>query len=255
MNKGLNYFTEGVILAAIPAGGYWTAYLYELGYCNFFEIPPELIDISINSILLNSLAVLGIAILMVFAVDFIGKLMVGVSSAVKGSLYKLIFIYFIGYGFYFSFGRSQTELKIFLTIFALPMIIKDFVWPLWSQRHIKGFGNKVAAAKKRDFEYDSATDKIANKIGIEAFLVCGALYVISILSYLAGGYGASSETEFLSAKAKPNYILARKYGESWVAVRFDETKKIFYPDFQILKLEDVNQFTRRVYGRLTPQED
>jgi len=43
--------TEGLVIAVVPATGYWFAFLYELGYCKYFEIPPAFIEIGLLNVL------------------------------------------------------------------------------------------------------------------------------------------------------------------------------------------------------------
>lgn len=43
--------TEALLIAAVPVVGYWIAYLYELGYCRWFGMPPYFIEIGILNVL------------------------------------------------------------------------------------------------------------------------------------------------------------------------------------------------------------
>jgi hypothetical protein len=93
MKKELRIFTESTMLAAIPALGYWVAFVYELGYFSYFELPSTFVEVALNSILLNSLSVVtGLGAFLII-LDFIRRTMSGVTEALKFTLYKLLFAY------------------------------------------------------------------------------------------------------------------------------------------------------------------
>jgi hypothetical protein len=60
--------TEGLLIAAVPAAGYWFAYLYELGFCKYFNLPSAFVDIGMPTVLGAIVAMLGVlGIIHVFA--------------------------------------------------------------------------------------------------------------------------------------------------------------------------------------------
>lgn len=255
MKQNLKIFTESVVLAAIPALGYWVAFVYELGYFNYFDLPRDFIEIALNSILLNSLSVVSGLVLFIIVFDFIRRAMSGVTEALKFTLYKLLFVYFLVFGFGLVFDRPINEIQILLLILAGPIIFKEILWPLWSYRDIQGFGNKISAAKKKDFEFDSATDKIVEKTGAAPFLVLIFLYLISIFSYLAGGYQAKKQEYFLTSEAKPSYVLIRKYADSWLALKVDVTSHEFHKTYELIPAAKINAFSSTNIGALKAQQE
>ena len=48
MTKNPNLVSDTIIMAAISALGYLTAYFYEYGYLSYFDIPRQLIEIKFN---------------------------------------------------------------------------------------------------------------------------------------------------------------------------------------------------------------
>jgi len=250
LKQNIKIFTESVVLAAIPALGYWVAFIYELGYFNYFDLPRGFIEIALNSILLNSLSVVSGLVLFIMVFDFIRRAMSGVTEALKYTLYKLLFVYFLVFGFGLVFDRSINEIQILLLILAAPIILKEILWPLWSHRHIQGFGNKVTAAKKTDFEFDSLTDKIAEKTGAILFLLLMFIYLISIFSYLAGGYQANKQEYFLTSEAKPNYVLIRKYANNWLALKIDLETHEFHKTYELIPTDKISAFSSTNIGML-----
>jgi hypothetical protein len=250
MKKELRIFTESTLLAAIPALGYWVAFVHELGYFSYFEIPATFIEVALNSILLNSLSVVSGLGGFLIITDFLRRAMSGVTEALKFTLYKLLFAYFFVYGFGLVFNRSNKEIQILLLIFALPIICREILWPMWKYRHLKGLGNKVAAAKAKDFEFDSALDKVSQKIGAAPILALVFVYLLSVFSYLAGGYSANKQTSFFISDEKPNYVLIRTYNENWLAVKIDKDNGIVLNTYELVPLESIKKFSNSNIGRL-----
>lgn len=250
MKKELRIFTESTMLAAIPALGYWVAFVYELGYFSYFELPGTFVEVALNSILLNSLSVVtGLGAFLII-IDFIRRIMSGVTEALKFTLYKLLFAYFLVYGFGLVFNRSHKEIQILLLIIALPIIWREVLWPMWKYRHLNGLGNKVTAARAKDFEFDSAIDKITDKTGATPFLLLAFIYLVSIFSYLAGGYTANKQTSFFISDEKPNFVLVRKYEENWLTVKVDLENGIVLKTYELIPIDTIKTFSKRNIGRL-----
>ena len=54
---------EALFIAGLTALAYWLAFLYQVSYLHFFNLPPDLAEVSIQSILLVVLALAALAIL------------------------------------------------------------------------------------------------------------------------------------------------------------------------------------------------
>jgi hypothetical protein len=250
MRKELRIFTESTILAAIPALGYWVAFVFELGYFSYFELPDTFIEIALNSILLNSLSVISGMGAFVIILDIIRRAMSGVTEALKFTLYKLLFVYFLVFGFGLVFNRTLKDIQVLLLLLALPIIWKELLWPMWKYRHIKGLGNKVAAAKAKDFEFDSAIDKVSEKVGAVPLLSLVFVYLISIFSYLAGGYSANKQTNFFMSEEKPGFILVRKFEDNWLTVKVDLANGAILKSYELVPIESIKVFSNIDLGRL-----
>ena len=255
MKQNLKIFTESIILAAIPALGYWVGFIYELGYFNYFGLPRNFIEITLNSVLLNSLSVVGGLVAFLVLFDFIRRGMSGVTEALKFTLYKILLSSLLVLGFGLVFNTSLIKIVTFLLVLAGPIIFQEILWPLWTHRGVKGFGNKVAAAKKKDFEYESATDKIAEKIGMAPFLIITFIYFISIFSYLAGGYQAKKQEYFLTSESKPSYVLVRRYTNNWLALKVDIKSHEFHKTYELLPAAKVEVFSNTKIGALNERQE
>ncbi|MDT0602187.1 hypothetical protein [Thalassotalea castellviae] len=254
MTKNFKLFSESIILAAIPALGYWVAFVYELGYFNYFELPRSFIEIALNSVLLNSLSVVSGLFFFFIVFDFIRRAMSGVTEALRYILYRLLFVCFLVFGFGLIFDKPIEQIQVLLFIVATPIIFKDILWPLWSHRHIKGFGNKIAAARKQDLEFDSVTDKLVEKAGIAPFLIVIFIYLFSIFSYLAGGYQANKQEHFLTSKERPSFILVRKYNDKWLSLKVDVVSQEFHETYELIPSDKISVFSNTNIGKLKKRQ-
>jgi hypothetical protein len=250
LKQNLKILTEGVILATLPAMGYWVAFVYELGYFNYFDLPRNFVEISLNSILLNSLSVVSGLALFIIVFDFIRSAMIGVTEALKYILYRLLFVYFIVLGFGLVFDRPINEIKIILLVSGLPLILGEIVWPLWAYRSVPGLGNKIAAAKKKDFEFDSVIDILVKKTGATPFILLIFICLISTLSYLTGGYQANKQEYFLTSEAIPSYILIKRYADTWLALKIDLETNEFYKTYKLIPANKISVFSSENIGKL-----
>jgi len=75
--------------------------------------------------------------------------MLGVTEALKYTLYKLMLAYFLIFGFALVFDRQINERLILLSIVVGPIIVTELLWPLWSYRHIKGVGKKFQPLRRK----------------------------------------------------------------------------------------------------------
>jgi hypothetical protein len=244
------YLTDSVILAAIPAAGYWSAYLYERGYCSYFQIPATLIEVSLNSVLSSTLYLVGCLAVLMLVVDIIRRMMDGVSDTIKFTAYKLIFVYFLIGGMAVVSNISETTVRLALLLTAGPIVWMDIIWPLWTQRKTKGLANKVAAAKENYHKFDSILDIALKLIGSVPAVILAALYFVSLLSFFMGGFNAKTESEFLVSSAFEDRVLIRHYGASWIAMKYDVDTGTTQPDFLVVRDDNVKEISIRSVGHL-----
>ena len=198
-----SYLTEGVFLAGIPAVGYWVSYLYELGYFSHFKLPKYLIEITVNTILLNCLIILIGVVVGVFIIDFVRRRMHGSSLAIQVVAFQILVAFFISFGFYIAFELSVNAFRLLLFFTVGPVIFRGLIYPLWSQRRVKGFVKKLDAAMHVDFEFESLTGKFGDKIGMDLFIAAAFLYFVSLLAYFLGGMLLKMSSNFIRLMAIP----------------------------------------------------
>lgn len=215
--------TEGLLIAGIPAVGYWLSYLYEYGYCKFFGIPVSYIELGVSNIFSGMLGATGILIMLwLFADTLFQSGLPRLPSVVRWSLYRIIFVLFlVGTGaIIFSWSASKTTV-IFLGVLIL-LIFIEFILPLISQRTTKGFIRKLEAQRKSDFEVDSLMDIAARGAGPTAFLAVFWLFIASVFAWGAGGLTAATQKVFWVVADDSSAVIIRHYGSNLL------TRKVHY---------------------------
>lgn len=252
MNESKLGLSEGIVLAAMPVFGYWVAYLYELGFCKFFAIPAELIEIGIPIILA---AILGIIFVMGFiqmTIDSIFfTLWARLPAQIRPTLLKVIAMMFIYCSLSLANNWSISTNTTIFSILFVPILFIDWILPLFTQRSIVGYLNKIHAAYQADLAIDQPTDKLlkigGGQIG-KLFLLC---YVVSLMAYLAGGLEARLKNQFMVLYGPPERIVLKIYDQNLIAATFDRKLRQISNDFVVIPISKTPEtFKVEMLGRL-----
>jgi len=245
-------FTEGLLITGVPALGYWLAFLYELGYCKYFNIPSTFIEIGILNILI---AIVGttalLAVLHLFADPFyvfFGK----APHAIKRALRMTFLPLGVCIGLVFVFKYSFLVAVIIVCVVGLPIALIEFVIPLVTQRGVQGYVAKLEAASNYDYEHNtSIMDTLAEKVGFKAFSLFFYLIIFSFVVYLAGGFNAQMKSDFMVLKGDPDMVVLKTYNSSLLATGFDRSSKNISAEFKMVAFDSsLELFTLERIGPL-----
>jgi hypothetical protein len=121
-----NALPEALFVASLTALSYWVGFLYQASYLYFFRLPPELAEVSLQSIMVGFLAV---AILFVTfsAID-----VVGIFSPDDPTRQQLVFpliflVWFTALAQYFEFKLIYLLLCIPLLYVILPIFGNEVI--------------------------------------------------------------------------------------------------------------------------------
>lgn len=136
--------TDGLLVAVAPGFGYLLVFIYKLAYAAKLGIPTEFIEVGLKDTLVATILV---ALLLINVMNLYdigrgwferlhpdGKLL-AVQNAVILSMVMLPWI--------LASRGSWLELGIFLSLTVL-LAAYVYLWPLWSQRKLQGYWNKLA---------------------------------------------------------------------------------------------------------------
>ena len=244
--------TEGLFIASIPIAGYFLAYLFERGYCDFYKIPTMLIDVSFINIISTSLAILGTYTLIFFAYDsIINPILSSMQRSIRWSFFRIFMITFILLGFSLVFNWSVNKSLSLFGPLIIGIIFLEFGFPLITQRKIKGYLNKHEGQSQTDAKDVTAFDKAAENLGPKIYMILFIFYLLSLATYFAGGIQARFKTEFAVSATIPNIVYLKKYGPILIGNQYDKENNTLSNQF-IIEPINKNLFNIEKIGQLTP---
>lgn len=225
MNKKV-FVSEGVLIAGVTSIVYAIAYLYERGYNRVFSLPEYFIQIDLTSIF-TSLVSFSIMMALFFilgnSVDIYRRqgrnLQFPLIRLVIATTFPLVLLMI------YSFDYLEYY-KWTLYTFATWIVI-DFVMPIFTQRDIKGFINKVVAEEEHHQKGLSRIRTANNVTKFMNFIPGGypvfLLFTIFILygSYHLGtaqaltqrSYSVTDKGEVIIKRFNGGFITARLEGD------------------------------------------
>lgn len=243
--------SETLILATIPFASYAIVFFYEWGYFSVFKIPIEFITFDLSRIFLALLSIVGFGA----GVYYFSELIVNVFSSQPEPIRRIInkhayrFVFVIVLSFFTSSVDWKTFvlLSIFLIIF-LPGY--DFLFPLISQRKVKGYIAKLAAQDKQQNEYDAKQEdeltmipliKAAALLGRKFFFGLFVFICALFLTYQLGEGEARTQIEFQVINTNPERVVLWIYNDYALCASFDRITKEVGLNFIIINVgEDPN---------------
>jgi len=225
---------NSVLLAFLTILGYSCAYVFELGYLSYFEIPSTFIQIDIiTTIRATAIVIFTIYLLLSIAglaSDLLNKshpLWQVVGEALAVVLILTPFIYINTWTsiihVYFLFGTF-----VFFLLLALlpPLFHKD----------IKSYWSRVSRVYPTTLNQTQSKPKIETIFG--SFIFNGIIFFLLItLVYGLGGRHAKNQSEFLSLKYQPNMIIVRIYADTIIAKEVNLDTHLVNNNIQIFKAD------------------
>jgi hypothetical protein len=247
--------TEGLLIATLPAAGYWFAYLYELGFCTYFNLPDAFIDIGIPAVLKAIVAMFGVlGLIHVFAeIPFRG--LSALPRSIAAPIRRIGLAIILMGGGAMILQSTLIQFMIVASIFAVPFLFGHFVLPLFTQRGTSGYLAKLEAQHQAELQADSLMDIAAKKIGASWFRLLFLLFLLSFVAYFAGGYNAKVQRSFMVLPGPPELVILKKFGASVVAAAFDRKTQSVSSDYRLISFDNnLGQFRFERVGPLTPNK-
>lgn len=258
--QGKAILTDAIIIAAVPGLGYAYAFLYEAGYCDYYNIPFQLISISLSHVLIASSVLLGAIILIWPILDtvFVPYLMKGSPTFLKKKIKRVIVMVFL-LCFIPFFTHADKKLWIPVISILAFYAFGEFIWPLITQRGIKGYEAKLAAQENLELKVITVTDLMAQKAGKSYLLIVLILFGLGWLAFNAGLDKARRQEEFLVARfMDKDMAVLRIYDTHLIAAAFDSKTKEVERTFHVIRLETKEtiaiEFRLRSIGPLTLED-
>lgn len=119
---------EALFIAIATAGAYWLVFRYEAGYLSGFGLPPYLVEVSLQTTLLVTLALSGIIWLLFTIINFILMLWPD-HPAIQEKVFRVGVILLFSLWHLFNYGFRARDWIVYIGPFVF-IILFEFVWPL-----------------------------------------------------------------------------------------------------------------------------
>lgn len=240
------------MLGVVTVSGYAIAFAYEAGFAKARGIPLEFVDAKLPTIFL---AIGGLAL----SLSWLYHLFNGLTVFSRASNHPLVRylsgqnrLLFVTLAFALVLGRQLWWITAILASYIVISTIVMLIVPLRTQRHVKGYLAKLAAADAAEIK---ATDKtialrLAKTVGASGYVLA---YTLLTLILLSGAYGASSALSrhtFWVVPGKPEYVVLRIYGDRAVIAELDRAGHAIKPNYKVIALPAETTFKSELLGPL-----
>lgn len=263
------FITDAILISAGTGLIYAIAYVYEFGYCQHFGIPPNLISLSITTILVAGGAVAYFSFTL-FQLSFLFLPFIRFSSNPGERLHAwrefLLFttlIIVLGLLFGFIYGFSWKGFKIFLALlFILYTVVAAtaalyLLYSFLRQKIAVGEPSKPTGISKTAPNYglksNDPWDYIERAIGRNGLAFVAALILLFAGAYLAGNSEAARQSSFMFLEGRKNFAILRIYGDQVIAGEVDTDAKMLRPRYLLLRIAsgESMELKRKIVGPLT----
>lgn len=149
IKKIVKDLSDAILITLLSALAYATYFMVQLGYFNYFGVPSDFISISLTNIVGT---LVGIFILL----TFIFLLLNGITTLIPDSLnihiYNLLKNYLklgVYFGLIFILTETNDIIEYIIIAFYLLCLLSSFIIPIFTQRKIKGYWNKIIESQKK----------------------------------------------------------------------------------------------------------
>lgn len=229
--------TEGFILATVPIMGTLSAIAFETGFLSFYDIPLELIEVSLPRI-----------IWAIFITSFI-----------------VAFIWYLGSRFYAGFTSDSKRIRVIHTlllyaplslyllwqVYSHPVLLAAFIWPLifalaYFSNWLYGPHGKLSKKYPNAAQAYLDGQKFSEKVEQYQLIFLAPFSAVLVCLFFFGAIGywtARLERTAWILMENPSYILVRKYGDNYIFKNFDIKSMEIGNSLLVRRLDDGKSIT------------
>ncbi len=241
-------FSEGLILAAIPAIAYLFAFAYETGYASYFRLPVEFIEIDLRSILIVAAGLYAFlyTILMLSRILPMRSTIVILRSFLTPIVFGLIFWALLRANIGVSWKIISFTVFFFFVWSNLLNPIKKYKGSIIDRWDAENQRDEEAASRQLEGSFlGTGLSKLVN-LGIDP-IVLRNVYLFLIIGLgvcnQAGYIRASIQKSFLRPSAQKELIILRRWGNYFVAASYDTVQQQTKTDFHLISFSSKNSLS------------
>src|SRR5207247_3313457 len=201
------FFSEAVLIAAASALSYAVAYAYRSGFASYFDLPPLMLTPIIGGILHAGAAVGAFLLFLWVVVNGIWLLVPRTDSALARNIKRMLFILVVAVlGMYrlFAYRWGWAVVLGLLCFFGFGL----FIFPLLTQRELRGYENKLLAQEKVEKASNLLMDEAGSRIGNRAHVLIFASYVLVVFANSLGYMTAKHQEDYFVLADMPDRVVA-----------------------------------------------
>lgn len=246
----------GLIAALGPLAivlGYGLAYLYQVRFCYVFGIPNEFIVINWTTILSVSSTILVVSlILLILAAMWKYQPKIESMGPIRRILIRSILFPLPILLIALPFESFWLEISIPVSFIALFSMLISFLQPLWTQRNVEGYRNKLITKWEREKEDSIKTDELLERRlgGQSGILILAVIVALFAGVFFGGANEARTRKEFLIPSTTEQLVVLRVYGDNLICAPLDRGNKEIEQSFYILEMKGI-MLTPENVGPLT----
>ncbi len=234
-------FSLTTILAFLPAYVYFSCFVYELGYCHYYNIPKQMIDPNLSTILVFATTILGVLVSCLKVLGISTPLFRGLQDKSKSHWHPILF----------SNG-------IFIIIILIVLYVYPFSWKLlgwtvgtlaiinlifWLLPLLLNFKNKAPLKEKLNeiHQQKDNFDLIEYLFQFLTFkerLFIAILFLIPSISYLVGNGEAMKQSQFQVLTQLPDIVFLRRYDDTYIFTNVNRKEQIVGDSLILIKLSN-----------------
>lgn len=223
-----------LLVAFLSALGYCVAYIFELSYLDYFNVPAQFIQID----LIRTLTATAVTVMSFYIVISIYGLALDFQKNAHPFFqvvgYAISPVLLLGTAIYLNTWTNTIHILVLLSIFILLMLIQ-LIPPLFN-RNICTYWSRVKAGgffSENINEANAKQESNFSKFMVRGFLILlGFIFVVGI-----GGRHAKNETQFWTLKNQPELVIVRVYGDTIIAKKIDLATNTTNEDTEIFKVD------------------
>lgn len=231
-------FAEGLVVSLIMAGAYIFTFSYQAGYARVFNVPLELIDITLTQLLITATAIMAAWFMVVLSASQYWNIRRYSESGIEYVLHLLFLMLVIGYFVIgYLFKNDKYAWMTLLGLITL-LVLWLFIPPLIFQRDKASYREKFDAQMQRRIENDkgSLSNDIEQRFGRHAVKLFWLFIAFNGVAELAGEYHARHEEKFYVLTGKKELVILRMYGSNIISAPFNRKTKQVQPELKIYTL-------------------
>lgn len=220
-------FVEGIFISIAMTAAYILVFSYQAGYAGVYDIPLELIDITLTQLLITATTSVAVVFFIVLIASDFWHIRRNSKHSLDYALRVLFLLFMVGtllIGYFFNYDK-----KAWLSLIGLITVIAvwSFVPPLIFQRGNITYKEKYETHRRQVVERDKASlaYAIAQRFGRYTLMILW-LFVGSVgLAGLAGRYSAQHQEQFYVLDRQHEQVVLRIYSPVIIAAPFNREKK------------------------------